>query len=287
MKGLFIGLTVIDHLYFLSFFPPENSKNNTSRFLRDVGGPASNAAITFAALGGEATLVSGIGNNVDKSWIIEKLNQFDVQHIDLFSHQETEAIISSVIVNTTNGSRTVFTAKPAAGIKTSYPVEDLLRSDFDVICVDGFFSDFLVNYFSKSSTKIPTILDGGSWKTNSDQILDHTTYPILSEQFKIPYDIDIQDYFGQKGIEKYAITRGESPIIGHDGIREFEIKVPAIAAIDTLGAGDIFHGAFAYFVIRHQHNFKKALMESARIASFSCQFYGSKTWIEPYQDSLD
>ncbi|PMB30496.1 ribokinase, partial [Fischerella thermalis CCMEE 5319] len=52
-------------------------------------------------------------------------------------------------------------------------------------------------------------------------------------------------------------------------------------AVDTLGAGDIFHGAFCHYVLRE--NFLDALASAAKIAAFSCQFFGTRRWMESFK----
>jgi sugar/nucleoside kinase (ribokinase family) len=59
------------------------------------------------------------------------------------------------------------------------------------------------------------------------------------------------------------------------------IDVPTVQAVDTLGAGDIFHGAFCHYILRE--NFPTALKQAAHIASFSCQFFGTRRWMHSRQ----
>ncbi|MDJ0536213.1 MAG: PfkB family carbohydrate kinase [Xenococcaceae cyanobacterium MO_207.B15] len=47
-------------------------------------------------------------------------------------------------------------------------------------------------------------------------------------------------------------------------------------AVDTLGAGDIFHGAFCNYIL--QEDFPTALFLAAQMASKSCQFFGTRSW---------
>ena len=63
LSGLFVGLTTIDIQYLVDTFPALNSKMVAGTFAMSVGGPATNAAITFAHLGGKSHLMSAIGNN--------------------------------------------------------------------------------------------------------------------------------------------------------------------------------------------------------------------------------
>ncbi|NJN28317.1 MAG: hypothetical protein HC819_21280 [Cyclobacteriaceae bacterium] len=75
------------------------------------------------------------------------------------------------------------------------------------------------------------------------------------------------------------ITRGEKPIIVNEGSVNLLVQVPKTQVVDTLGAGDIFHGAFCYHYAA-TNDFLFAIEEAGKIASFSCQFHGPRTWME-------
>jgi sugar/nucleoside kinase (ribokinase family) len=59
--GCFIGLCTVDAAYVVDDFPLPNHKVSAQRQELTAGGPATNAAITFAFLGGAASLVSALG----------------------------------------------------------------------------------------------------------------------------------------------------------------------------------------------------------------------------------
>ena len=107
MNGLFIGTTSIDIISPLPSFPEENSKNRGQKQLIDIGGPATNAAYTFAKLGGNATLISLVGKNPFSQFIHQKLESYNIHHIDLNPNLERNPIISTIIINKQNGSRTI------------------------------------------------------------------------------------------------------------------------------------------------------------------------------------
>lgn len=77
-------------------------------------------------------------------------------------------------------------------------------------------------------------------------------------------------------ISQIAITGGEEPIQYFEGGKKNTIPVPSIKAVDTLGAGDIFHGAFCHYILRE--DFTTALTQAAQIASKSCQSFGTRSW---------
>ena len=84
-------------------------------------------------------------------------------------------------------------------------------------------------------------------------------------------------YLAKWGISRIAITHGEGVIeVLSEGVKS-AIAVPKTQVIDTLGAGDIFHGAFCHFIL--QSDFSSALTEAAKIAAYSCQFFGTREWM--------
>ena len=83
---------------------------------------------------------------------------------------------------------------------------------------------------------------------------------------------------GDKKISKFAVTRGALPVIYFDNDTVKEIPVPEVPAIDTLGAGDVFHGAFCYYYAKGL-NFAKALEEAVIVAANSCKYFGTREWL--------
>jgi len=53
-KGIFLGQVTTDIVYYVSHYPANNQKLKAERQLAFAGGPAANAAVTFAAFGDQA-----------------------------------------------------------------------------------------------------------------------------------------------------------------------------------------------------------------------------------------
>lgn len=85
-------------------------------------------------------------------------------------------------------------------------------------------------------------------------------------------------YLAALGIPHIAITQGEKSIQFWTLGVSSQIQVPQIKAVDTLAAGDVFHGAFSHSILRH--NFADSLAEAAELASYSCQFFGTRQWMK-------
>ena len=113
-------------------------------------------------------------------------------------------------------------------------------------------------------------------------MLRFADYVICSANFYPPQCFnsrDVFDFLQTMGISHVAITQGEKPIQYLDRGEIVTIPVPSITVVDTLGAGDIFHGAFCHYILQ-DNNFPSALSKAAEIASKSCQFFGTRSWLK-------
>ncbi|OCA96018.1 PfkB family carbohydrate kinase [Actinobaculum suis] len=89
-------------------------------------------------------------------------------------------------------------------------------------------------------------------------------------------------YLEQFGVQYAAITRGPRPILYHAAGKYGEVRPCQVAAVDTLGAGDFFHGAFTKSIAGKPLNettFVAGLHHGAQIAAQSIQSFGTRTWL--------
>ncbi|NND35281.1 MAG: sugar kinase [Saprospiraceae bacterium] len=282
MRGLFIGTTTIDLIYPLKHFPEEDSKTNVSHQLLTLGGPATNAAITFATLGGEATLISPVGEHLWAAQIKEQLASYHVIHFDLTKDPGFIPSISSILVNISSGLRTVITS-PTSLAHEEICLPNIKLADYDVCCLDGFHGDTVIEILENKPPSLPVVFDGGSYKYKTDELLKLVDFPIFSERFISAHGMSILEYMQKLNIKTFAITKGANPIEVHEEGKRYELPIGRVKAIDTLAAGDIFHGAFAYNILMAKGDFKAALKQSAEIASLSCQFFGPRAWEKAFK----
>lgn len=275
-RVLFIGLTTIDIQYFLDIFPLPNTKHKAEAPLLAAGGPAANAAITYAKLGGLPDFVTCIGKNNFTSFLLSDLKINGLNVIDALKETEYQPIVASIITNITNSDRTILTHHPE---KISFNSQNLNIdiSNYDFVFIDGFYPEIAIPLCQQAQKAgIEIILDGGSWKPQIPTLLPYVDTAICSANFFPPqcstYNETI-DYMLSKGVKNIAITRGGESIVSNQG----EITVEKVEAIDSLGAGDILHGAFTWFYSQ-KTGFVDALKKSSTIATRSTLTKGTRTW---------
>ncbi|MCK5105487.1 MAG: hypothetical protein KAR17_21835 [Cyclobacteriaceae bacterium] len=280
MKGLFWGLLTIDLHYFTDHFPIENTKTKVKKFNTYIGGPATNAAITFQHLGGKTRLVTAIGKNSFHAMIMDDIAKYNIDALDLKANENVEPVFASIITNESSGERTIFSYLPPIVNMNNVPNID---GEFDIALFDGFYIETAIEKARECRDRgIITVLDGGSWKYKTDELLKYIDIAICSEDFIPPgviHQEDVTAYLLKKGVKKAAITRGNKPLIVNEGEVNLLVEVPKTDVVDTLGAGDIFHGAFCYFYGKNK-SFIGSLEKAAHIASNSCRFHGPRAWME-------
>ena len=284
-KGLFVGLCGLDVVFYEDKpLPEEDVKMKCSDLRACIGGPAANAAITYTLLGGKATVVSYIGNSSVGKVIKQMMADYNIKVVDLCLDDDVKCI-SSIYVNTNNATRTIFSGRNEIHTLDSFKLLENEIEDCDFIMYDGHFShidETLLETAKKCSKDI--VIDVGGWKDTFNTILKYNPTLICSEVFNKNglNGIDLQNEFMYENV---AITRGKKNILYKtlDMDKPSEIEVTKVNAVDTLGAGDIFHGAYCYFKYVEELQFADALGKAMNVASTSTTVYGVVQGVEEYK----
>jgi sugar/nucleoside kinase (ribokinase family) len=282
-NGLFVGMVTLDLVYLSAKLPGNNQKVVASDYKVSAGGPATNAAVTFSYLDDRATLVGAIGTHPITHLIRSDLERHGVTIVDLDPVATEPPPVSSIIVTEATGDRAVISINATKIQASIHQLPPAIASDVDIVLLDGhqMAVGCAIAQLAKNKA-IPVVIDGGSWKPGFETILPFVDYAICSANFYPPgcsNSEEVMAYLAAVGIPHIAITHGEKPIqyfnLGVSG----QIQVSQTNVVDTLGAGDIFHGAFCHYILRRQ--FTEALAAASKIASYSCQFFGTRQWMQP------
>ncbi len=287
VRGLFVGVTTLDCIYQAERPPAANEKVMAIKSLMVAGGPATNAAVAFSQLGrhNQATLASVLGEHSLTGLLREDLQGQGVVLADLDPGRLGPPPVSSIVVSAATGDRAVV-SRSAADIQIEASrVSTEILDGIDVVLIDGHQMAVSAQIAQwASAQKIPVVVDAGSWKPNFEIALAAADVVIASANFYPPgceNSESVLDYLRSHNISKVAITNGAGPITYCEGSLTKKMDVPQVRAVDTLGAGDIFHGAFCHFFLTH--TFEETLMKSSRTASFACQHWGTRDWTKVYR----
>lgn len=277
-------MTTIDIVQVAASFPERNRKGWSRQAYLDVGGPAANAAVTAALLGSRAVLHSAFGTGPLGALVGALIDQHGVTRIE---YGEDRAVpVSSIWVEETSGDRTLLsTAAAFAG-----PQPDRVDlGDAAAVLLDGFYAD-LARVAARDAARrhLPVVLDCGSWRDVFDDLLPVATVAILSEEFRLPDRPDasaeevVAATLDAYPIQLVAVSRGGDPIVWKGRRGAGRVTVPPVPVVDTLGAGDVLHGAFLHFAYRERLDLVEALKRAAAVAAGSCAHYGVRAGVEAW-----
>ncbi len=283
LRGLFVGVITIDIQYLVDRFPLSNEKMFATKCAMTVGGPATNASITFSYLGGNSRLLTTVGQHSFTSFMESELRHYNVEVTDLSAGVSQLPTVSSIVTTSGSGDRAVIAAASSLPSHMSEMTFITNQDDYSVVLVDGFnMKTCCTMAMQARQLGIPVVLDAGSWKKGMERLLPYIDIAICSEQFQTPNGSDqesIMAYLADQGVSYRAITRGERPILYRTPTDNGEIAIEDVEVADTLGAGDILHGAFCYYYAK-DHQFVPALLHASQVATLSCQTFGTRPWME-------
>jgi len=281
---LFVGLSTVDVVYDVDEFPVANTKVAAKSQSVFAGGPATNAAIACAHLGSNAALVTVVGRNAMASVIREELQKHLVQLIDLNPDFEDSPVISAVTVDKA-GNRNVVSANAMRVAAPPARVDPELCRQARIVMVDGHYKEACQAWAAAAQAcGTPVVLDGGSWKEGTEALLKSVHTAICSADFMPPgcsSRNEVVQFLKNCGVTNIAITNGSAPIEFVFGQSSGSVRVPQVDAVDTMGAGDILHGAYCHFAAMRR-DFVDSLTQAARIASESCRYAGTREWMKHF-----
>jgi sugar/nucleoside kinase (ribokinase family) len=281
--GVFVGLATLDVIHRIAKAPAVNQKiTSTAQFVA-AGGPAANAAVTFAGLGGDAILVTALGDDPVAELIRADLAAYGVSVVDAAAGTTRTVPVSAVSVVESTGDRSVVSLDAANS--DASPPEDLgdLVAHADVVLVDGhhpLMARAAVRHAAVRATTL--VVDAGRWKPVMSDIVRYATDMVCSNDFRMPDADDAESTAAalvRSGVRTVVSTHGGDPIEWWSDGESGSVPVEPVVVVDTLGAGDAFHGAYSYFSTQIESSVVERIDRSARVAALRCSVVGPRAWL--------
>ncbi len=292
-KVVCVGHSTYDITLPMNEYPVENIKYRLDKHIECGGGPASNGAYLLAKWGMNTTIVSVVGDDYYGKLICNDFKKIgaNTKYLELKKGHQTSS--SYIIANTSNGSRTILTSKKPPIRKLSQDV--ILAAD--IILVDGEHPETALKVLLDNEKAI-SVLDAGRLNKDTKMLGKLVTYLVCSKDFaeefakiKIDYSNEqtiIECYEKLKAYFKTNIiitleSHGSFTVI--DG-KHCQIPSVKVTAVDSTGAGDIFHGAFTYF-IGNNYPLKDAIHYASIAGAISVTRVGSRFSIPTLKEVLE
>lgn len=242
-----LGITVLDHVYEVASLPPPIGKSPATGSRTVIGGIAANAALAIARLGGTARLISRIGDDPTGTLLRDQLEtrSVDCRYLDTRPGPSP----SSAVFVDTDGERMLVNHKPATLFADGDVPEDAFRGAGAVMCDLRWPLGAKAALAHARSADIPAVLDFDiapeAGTESLPRLASHVIYG--AEALRRRFGADLDDALTQAAREAphVAVTCGGRGILWRAGAASGTIAAHRVVARDTLGAGDVFHGAAA------------------------------------------
>lgn len=293
MKAVCVGHSTYDITIPMDHYPIENTKYRISNKIECGGGPASNGAYLLAKWGIDTTIASVVGDDYYGDKVIEDFQKIgaNCKYIEKKENHSTSS--SYIIANMSNGSRTILSAKKDPIRKLSQEVNEKA----DLILIDGEHPETAKEVLEKNPDAI-SVLDAGRLNDDTKLLGKMVTYLVCSHDFAEEFTnkrTDIRDFNTlieiYDALKKYFKTNIIITLEANGSFTVIDGKykiIPSIIvkALDSTGAGDIFHGAFAYFIGKG-YPLEEAIRYASITGAISVTRIGSRFSIPSLEEVID
>lgn len=286
-----IGSAVYDTLLLTNSFPAEDEKIRAERVLCQGGGPCTTALCAAAKQGIRAAFIGAVGDDEAGRAIGDDLRRWGVDTTHLRHRAGQTSTQSFVLLNQASATRTCVACGGDASplLPEELAQEVILNSR--VLHLDGRSLEAAVAAAAIAHGAGVTVsYDAGRVYPGIEALLPLTDWLIPSEGF-------VRDFTGEADPERAALQlfreyRPSVMIVTQGARGGFLVengqilRYPAFSvdAVDSNGAGDVFHGAYIAARLKGLSSFDAAVHASASSA-LKCRGLGARIHAPSYEEA--
>ena len=290
---LVIGRNCLDYISVVETFPAEDQKVPLDFRLVEGGGQGGTSACCVARLEGRVGLIGKVGGDEEGARCLDRLDAFGVDTRFVERVEDGRTPVAYLFVTRENGRRTII-YEPNQLPRIELTHEHLaMLSNAGTVLLDPETTYLAETVKKNAGPRTRIIYDCERWKQGVAQMMELADYFIPSAVFleSTPLMNDSLD-FVQKVLRlendikgQLIVTRGEEgAFYPYDG-NLYRVSPPDIKAIDTIGAGDNFHGAFA-LAVSLGFDLHQAVRFAVATATLSCRNYGGRQGLPDRRTAL-
>jgi sulfofructose kinase len=281
-----VGHAAVDHCFDIESFPSAPTKTPASQYRVISGGMASNASIAAARLGADVHLHGAVGDDEAGRFLARCLVSSGVRCSGLQQVPGASSSISAVIIDA-HGERQIFNNRGDA-LTLAQPMDTSTLHGADIVMVDPRWMAGAETALRWARTNgVLSVLDGdlspqadllrlsalADWSVFSESGLAAfapglSTTDALRQALRDGSEVAVVT-MGQRGV-KWLRKTADGAVDGEvQSINAFEIK-----AVDTNGAGDVFHAALALALAEKVLDDRSTIQFACAAAALKCMRNG-------------
>ena len=277
-----VGLNATDTLLVLPHFPPYGGKIAFEEEVISPGGQVATALVTCARLGLRVKYIGTIGDDERGRLQWESLQGLgiDLAHVQRRSNCPNQS--AYILVDRSTGERTVLWQRPDCLRIEPGEITPQQITCARLLHIDGHDTPAVAKAAAIArKAGIPVTVDVDTIYPGFDRVLPNVDYLIASSEFPGNWTREPDPFRALEIIQKEYGMRVAAMTLGADGAlarhqgRFYYSPGFIVRCVDTTGAGDVFHGAFCYAVLKRMP-LKQALEFSNAMAALNCTQLGAR-----------
>lgn len=274
-----LGQASLDQVGIASPLPAAAGKARMDAWHECPGGQIATALLACRQLERSAAFIGSVGGDAAAERVLEPLREagVDIANVRRIDGAQTQRAM--IWIDRASGERTVFWHREAALTLRATDVPEPLVANAGVLLMDaGDPAASLAAAQIARAAGAAIVLDADGDSKELDTLLAAADFPVLSRDLA-------QARFGgaeaaaralaRAGARLAVVTLGAAGSLAVEGERTLRSPALAVAAIDTTGAGDAFHGAFCDALLSG-HAAEAALAWSNAAAGLNCTGLGAQ-----------
>ena len=289
-----IGANVYDTLVMLPNYPTEDTKLKADEVKSVGGGPTATGLVAAAKLGKEQDLtvefIGSVAGDDRGQFLLDDFSKWGVSTENVTVEPGCESFCSFVLLSAAAKTRTCVFHR---GNKPPLVLSDAQKAsvaESDILMVDGNELEAAIEGAKTIRAAGGNVLyDAGGLYPGIDRLLPYANILIPSEEFSLGHTGEkTAEDAAKKLMEMYhpdvvVITQGKRGglLLDKNGMSHYDIIDTPV--VDSNGAGDVFHGAFA-FAMTQGWDYRKCAMFANATSSLKCTRVGARAAVPSYDE---
>ena len=283
IKVVGLGQACFDCLGRIPCFPDEDTKIELTDLHMQCGGPVASALTVLSGFGIRSSFIGSISDDYFGTEIVKNLRNESIDTTQLKITPGFTSQFAFISINRVNGNRNIFWKRSSAPFLTADEIDLTIFKNAEYLHLDGLMIDASIEAAKQAKKMgLKVVIDAGTLREGFLDLLPYADVLITSEKFAEAISGD-NNFKPESALEKLKgisradtiITRGTKGSIGLSGDKIITQPAFKIDAVDTTGAGDVYHGAYIYGLIM-KWDMHACMRFASAVSAIKCKNVGVK-----------
>ena len=285
-----LGQASYDYIALTDAYPAEDTKQEVFEWIECGGGPVATALVSLSRLGVKTHFMGRVSDDRSGRLIHAGLKKEGVGTRGLKTLKGGKSQTAFIVVNQkTGGKRTIFWQRPTVAPLGPDEISTAKIRSSDMLLIDGLMKDASIRAAEiAKEAGVPVVFDAGTLRDGTLELLELSDFIVASERFACSFA-----GIPEKALKEFArfkpiaatVTRGEEGSVTSTADDSFNTPAFKVAAIDTTGAGDVFHGGYIYGLLSG-FDMRRTVEFASAFAALKCLKPGGRDGIPTLDETL-